>query len=477
MRIKGHTDIILTNVKTGAVERISEDNMITNAMLEYFANCGFLNAPNVDQDNMVVKLLGGVMAFNDSINEDATIVHAPAGLSMTANGSVGTDNDSEVLELGSFSDTESGWQTDGSFIMTFDYATTQANGDIGCVCLTGQDYGYVGEGNALSVAYMGARKNLSQHGTSNAYTIKGVPCRLNIADSSVYGIDFSDIANSNIIIRKYRLPLTKVNLKGTKTEPIALSETTITAPNSLVTEMTKTGYVTLPSVGNGAMQDIDGELMIFARNDTLNSEWGSGFTQYLWEIDPVNATVTESTLANTSGETLHSIKFPVCMSKNCIAWIDGWDGYSYQARSFGLAIFSMKRTNGTWSSIRKCENPIGQTAIEGRTNAGWLAPIRISSDKAVVSSGREITLTYDYELNKAYPSNGLYNSWEGQQYRRSFDKPLVRYVPVESSGGYHTISVMRDETYIASINNLSEVIHKTAEKTMKIVYRLEFLDS
>lgn len=467
MKIKGHTDIYLTDVKTGEVEHVSEDNMITNAISEHLANCGFLNAPNVDQDNMVVKLLGGVMAFDDEISEDATIVHAPAGLSMIANGSVGTVNDSVVLETGSWSETESGWQQDGSYVETYDYSTSQANGKIACVCLTGQDYGYTGEGNSLSGENRLSPRTLALVGTPTDYSIQGIPCRLNITESTIYGIDFSDIANGNIKIRKYRLPVTKVNLKGTKTAPVVLSETTITAPASLVS-----GYSSL-YYNRGSFADNGDVLSILSAPN--GSTWGSGYTQYLWEIDPVNATITESTLSNTSGETLYGMLFPVWMGKDCVAFINGYGQVTNDARF----IFSMKRTNGTWSAIQKCANPIGITnSYLGQ--AGWTCGIRRTGERAVVQgqvwngvSYVYYILNFDYAQNKVTVSNGAVQA--NVYHTRSYDKPLIRYY-YSLNGNTATIRIQRDETYIASINNLSTPVQKTAEKTMKIVYRLTFTD-
>lgn len=470
MKIKGHTDIILTNVKTGEVERHSDDNMVTNAIAEYLANCGFLNANNVDQDNMVVKLLGGVMAFDEPLTESATIVKVPGGFAMIANGCVGVDNDSEVLECGSFSDSESGWQQDGSYVQTYDYSTSQANGKISCVCLTGQDYGYMGEGNSLSGLNRLSPRNLTQVGNVTEYSITGFPCRLSVSDSSVYGIDFSDIANSNITIRKYRLPLTKVNLKGTKSAPALLSETTITAPSSLVTEWSGISY------DNGCIEDNEGILSILSM--PTSSGWGSGYTQYLWEIDPVNATIVESTLSNTSGDDLYGIFLPMWMGKDCLAWINGYgrDGWYNDARY----IYSMKRTNGVWSNIQKCENAFGTYNSMFRS-AGWSYRFRSADDRVLIygqkwngSTYEYAILNFDYTANKIYMTNGM--TQQSLMYHRSADKPLVKYWGRSLGDNAYGININRDETYIATINNLATPVQKTPEKTMKIVYRLTFTD-
>ena len=81
-------------------------------------------------------------------------------------------------------------------------------------------------------------------------------------------------------------------------------------------------------------------------------------------------------------------------------------------------------------------------------------------------------LLFDFQKNKCWKTNGAYNYGEAIIVP-SYDKPLIRYNPVWSDNQTR-IDILRDQTYIASINNLSAPVTKTPEKTMKIVYRLTF---
>ena len=91
----------LKDIKTGKVEKVFEHNMQTNAIDEMVTNCGWLNNDNLDKSNLAEQLLGGVMLFDDDIDEDADIVYVPEGLTMVANGAVGTVNNGNPTELGS----------------------------------------------------------------------------------------------------------------------------------------------------------------------------------------------------------------------------------------------------------------------------------------------------------------------------------------------------------------------------------------
>lgn len=472
MIIKGETKIILTD-KSGKREVYRDTNMITNALVEHLENCGFLNTPNVNQNNLIEQLLGGIMAFDNTITENASQTFVPAGLRMTANGCVGVDNDGIPLELGSYNDVQSGW-INGKYVQTYDYTYTQANGTIACVCLTGKDWGYVGEGNSLENSGVAStQKQPSLYGTPTNYRILGVPCRLSLTDSSIYGIDFSDVSNGNITIRKYRLPIDEINLQGTQTAPYVLSETTISAPTGFPAVEDSSSYV--PCVSRGTVYDTGETLAILSVN-TEGSTWGSGYTQTLWEIDPVTATITTSTLANTSGDTLHAMCFPIWFGKDKVAFIDGYDGYTYGS-SYGLRdgrkIYSMSRTGGTWGNMRSCTNPIGVNTENN--DCGWISPNRVTSGRALVYGGTG-DIMYDFTLNEAYQVNGYHNN----RIQESLDAPMIgykAYSSYESGVIYYQLNLYRHESYIATINNLATPITKTAQKTMVIVYTLTFLDT
>ena len=299
---KGETTITLRDAD-GHEEVYHDRNMQTNAINEMLRNCGWLNRDNLDQTNLATQLLGGVLLYHDTITEDATVVVAPAGNAMTANACHGIGNgesEGDPTEMGSYVAGESGWQNDGSLLLVFEWTTSQGNGTISAVCATNKEYGYCGEGNANNLQ-RSTKQSLTLSGTATLYTIQGVPCKLSLSDSSVYGIAL-DQENETITIRKYRLPLSKVNIKGTPTAPVVLSETEIAMPAHMV-GATIGGYES-----TGGIQDIDGHLIVLNTATPSSGYWGTDYTQYMWDIDPAAGTVTESTLLNTSGvATLYCI--------------------------------------------------------------------------------------------------------------------------------------------------------------------------
>ena len=138
MGIKGKTTFELTDVNTGEVEIIEDNNMVTNALQEFMLTYGVFNKSIFIDDNMTnalySSLLGGLFLFDTALDEDVDNTFMPAGVKMIGNGSRGVSNSGAVTELGSYNSTESGVQSDGSIKFVYDFSTAQANGTISCAC-------------------------------------------------------------------------------------------------------------------------------------------------------------------------------------------------------------------------------------------------------------------------------------------------------------------------------------------------------
>lgn len=166
--MKGRTEIILTDVNTGEVEKIVSDNMLTNA-LHYVFNRpphffnNLLSAMQKTTDQAEAQLtpvynhaLGGVLLFPEPITEDANIIYAPADNQPVAIGSndgyTGTD-----ARRGSYNSIDSGEiREEGTnkflgYRYVWDFPTSAGNGRISCICLTSVlgGAGYLDSNNVL----------------------------------------------------------------------------------------------------------------------------------------------------------------------------------------------------------------------------------------------------------------------------------------------------------------------------------------
>ena len=476
VRIKsGNVRLVLTD-RDGRTETVMDHNMQTNAINEMLANCGWLNRDNLDQANLITLLLGGVMLYDTALTEAASNMVAPAGVYMIANAAYGVSNGSsegDPTEMGSYVAGESGLQQDGSFLFVYEWGFSQGNCPAGkaitSLCATNFEYGYGGEGNGSGLT-RSAKQALTLSGTPTLYSLPGFPCHLSLTDSGVYSVEL-DQANAKIIIKKYCLPISKVNLKGTPTEPYLIDETEITMPANMVS-------ATLGDYNStSGMQDVEGKLVVLNTATSSSHKWGDNFTQYMWEIDVVNGTVTESTLLNTSGvNTLHCLMNPMWLGKDCVAFIDGYDGGSWDYYRDSRVIYSMKRTNGTWGAIQNTTNPYGHERTSNYGNVrgeGWDYGIMVAAGKGIVNTGAGSNLMFDYENNTALPTNQNFDPGYLTPPMRSVDAPLIAY-KVGSADNLRTISIMRLQTCIATIFNLSSPVTKDGTKTMKLQYSFNF---
>lgn len=465
---RGIVRLELKDESTGEVKVLEDHNMVTNGIAQMLANCGWLNQDNIDHNNLVEQLLGGVMLFSDEITEDANITVPPADLTMIANAAIGTTN-SDNTELGSYRSDETGWIDDDTYQAVFEWATGQGNCpsgmSIASLCATGKTMGYVGYGNEIS-GIVHSTQNLALVGSSSDYYVTGIPARISLADSDCYTVTFD--GDDKATIRHYMIPLGKVNLAGRSGKPWLLGSVQIDIPSGLASFAGTSSNTWNDLFMRGFIQGVDGHLMILNRSSMYN-EWGNQHTQYLWDIDIVNATVTEEVLLNTSGVTLHSIDFPVWLNKDTLAWVDG--GYDYYHYTDGRTIYSMRRTNGVWSTIQSCTNPLGSLQNNYGDNAGWKGRAFTSPDRAFVKSNSNL-VTFDFVANKCNATNGFPSYVDDSD--KVIDAPMVRYVISAESADSTKLNIYRSEEAIATIFNLSAPVVKTSAQSMKLIYTFEF---
>ena len=233
--MKGRTTIELTDVGTGTKEVVDSENMVTNALAKYFCNLGMVNATPFNSteqmdENAIFKLLGGILLFDKTLEENVDNIQTPAGIHMTANAAYDYTSNSDVEEFGSFNSSESGWQADGSLKFVYDFTTSQANGDIASVCLTSLEHGYVGEGNKSGNYFTSSHDEYLYSGLSCSLYVDGktinsmnYPRVINVdlEESTMIVIDYYNLYynrsysdefygnTGKLKLKKYRIPLTK----------------------------------------------------------------------------------------------------------------------------------------------------------------------------------------------------------------------------------------------------------------------------
>ena len=133
---------------TGAVEVVESDNLITNAVSDIFngyggslnkamllwrGDQGYTNAPK----DLVTMFYGGLLLYDTPLGSDPATVFAPAGAGVVGTAMAGQVNATKNTVRGSANLTETKidpWS--GVVTYVYEFATSQANGVIGSVCLT-----------------------------------------------------------------------------------------------------------------------------------------------------------------------------------------------------------------------------------------------------------------------------------------------------------------------------------------------------
>lgn len=153
--LKGTATIELTNVKTGEVERYTEENMVTNAVNDILTlNPLGLRCCNTGTQISMIPVrgnaIGGVLLCENTLEEDPDKYYVPNDNVIVgyANTAVNTTEDPK---RGSGNQAEQGMTEDKKgYKFVFDFATSQGNGTISSVGLTGYNAGSVGRGSKYS---------------------------------------------------------------------------------------------------------------------------------------------------------------------------------------------------------------------------------------------------------------------------------------------------------------------------------------
>ena len=434
MRIKGHTEIQLTNVKTGEVKTYHDDNMMTNGLAEFMKNHGMLcGTPFTDavKNDLINTLLGGILLFDSTLTENASNTRLPDGVKMTANAAQGVTHTGDPSELGSYDANESGWQNAAHTVYrhVFTWTTSQGNGRIAAACLTSKPHGYVGEGNSTSKTQVTDNTlNLFTY-SSEEYLNNNTKMVLMIKDSEVYFISL-DTSDDTLTITKAHIADTECDMRDIKTISGAVEEEVLTVQNPTSTALQNMSKVSCRVLSNSVV------ISFYAQNRflvlTFPSNMGS-LTSYV----EVTAQATSLTFGDmVSFLNADATKLIVSDNTNKIYTVD----------------------------LSNLAN-VTEIVQEGVTVGSSL----------IYSSGKRHYLynsVYDETLNKVYPINQnvgdyAYTSQDLYKTDKTAYGRLTASTSVQATAG-------RRNDYLATINNLSSVVTKDSTQTMKVIYTLTF---
>ena len=478
MALKGKTTFELTDVNTGEVEVIEDSNMITNGLQEFlrtygYFGCDVLSDDTVRTNSLWVNLLGGLFLFDTALDEDVNNTFMPAGVKMIGNGSKDVANSGAVTELGSYNTSESGLQSDGSVKFVYDFSTQQANGTIACACLTSKIGGYIGMGND-STRYLNTSYNLSnfisdsQHicksniagaGNDTSHILYPVYSENAIYFTNPYNINYSSAyasqhwsATKKIQILKVRAGFTGVSIKDRRYLDKVIATYDVDIPQDILDYMgTSTNYTIISR---------DSERNVYIIFYKTRSDYiSNGAFCWIMKIDK-DMQATAYKFTNNTGVSLNIRTKSITFDGDYL-WI-----YAHNSPYY---LYGIKYADST---------QIIETGIvkDSRYNLYTIGKNLIGIyDEYTGSDYYYAPTVYDVVNRTHRRINGAIKS--GEHILIPFpDKKGVYLQVYYSTSSMDTnpcdLKVMKDPRYLATINNLSEPVVKTASKTMKVTYTI-----
>lgn len=485
MALKGKTTFELTDVNTGEVEVFEDTNMITNGLQDFLATYGYFGCDVLSNDKMGasslwVNALGGLFLFDSRLEENVENTFMPAGVKMIGNGSKDMSNSGSVTELGSYNATESGLQSDGSIKLVYDFSTQQANGTIACVCLTSKLGGYMGMGSENG--YYNASYNLKEYMSDDKHKlysgIAGAEKYLQHLMYPVYSENVIYLTNpynityqsnyadqhwsttKKIQILKVRAGFSSVSIKNRN----VLSNNNILATYDIDIPKNILDDVGIYKYGTIAFSDNDGNIfMVFGNTSSVASYYADYFSfsnnSYVW-IMKINRDmqVTAYKFTNNTGNTLY-------ISRKTTVF-DGDYIWTYTNNS-PYTLYGIKYSDST---------QIIETGVskDSKYNLFVLGRNLIGiCNSYVTGNNYNPPDIYDAVNRTLKKTNGTI-AMNSEIFIPFIDRKGV-YISVyynDSSSSQNYFSVIKDPRYLATINNLSEPVVKTASKTMKVTYTI-----
>lgn len=418
--LHGHTRITLRNPISGNILKdIESDNTFQPTILQNYSHCmgeDLHNIPSYNWDDLV----GGIFLFRDSISTGA--YYMPASNVMVGNSAVGISNSDLPNELGSYNTIESSASANG-ITQVYDFATNQANGQIGCVCLTSKVGGQIGYGNAS-----GRRTDIDFSQGQTASILGGGD--IAIIDNIEY--QFS-LTGDTLSVKKTRRSITQGSVfKG--------FYTTTTVDLSSI----KPSGVTL-ATGISVFAMNDDKIRIYS---PITSTVASGDPVYFFDYNPTNDAVVLGSFTNTAEKTIRS---------DIVALTFTSDGFcvTYDTDRY-LQVFNV--TNSTHVMDYTAE-----TLLDYSRYGNYDLPL---SNGLLLAYGSNNGYMLNYVNGTVKPINiGPSNNYS------IFNKKVPSLDALSFTSSNAPI-LIKNPLYLATINNLQSPVTKTAAQTMKVTYTL-----
>ena len=416
--LKGTMKIELTDVKTGQTETVLEHNMVTNALANIFKPLGLVKDPSRMYESFAPyyqKLLGGLLLFDTNIEENADMLYPPAEAQLVGSAVYGQQNNTTGKVRGSFNQTESELNlTDHPLAVTVDNGYLQ--------------YVYT--------SYTNANTGDKYNGFTTGVT--ELLFAIDLDTDAAYYLRFDSGTKLTITKRRAYLKTVSVLENPRNTKPL-MEEWTLDEGFNI---SGRNCYNFDPATN--ALYVCGASNYQTKVNETftvLKIDFGT------WKISTYTITNTSDVMLNTDGMRYAYVH----------------DGFIYvKSYNSPYHVYKFELTNS--ANVVKLKET-GMSGIPG------LPEFAINGRIYYDDNGSDLYIADSATNEFLKPeSNRLYSSNRHYCYAPVLGNPMLYFI---SCGNYTTIGFAMISNYLATINNLSEPVTKTADKTMKVTYIIQ----
>lgn len=507
MRLKGHTKIELTNVKTGEKKTYEKDNFVTNLFRDAMQPAGaygdlrkyFANNRKTAQEALL-DMTRGIVLFDSALPADPDEYTLPAGVNMVGRGTDAAYNGNDTT-LGSYNASESVIDNDGSNVgyrFVWDFSTQQANGVIKSICLTPTDTANIGFGKGNVVEDNNKIKLWGKELENSAYVEGAVypgydalndqkdMIWMDFAKNRLLRVTSGFTSNSrtagsffvdkSIIISEYRIPINNRSIfdsySAAERKAMSPAKTyTVSMPAELMALCAETnvyrGFETRVDQKNGILS-----IILLPEAKCSVSEGG---TIYAWEIDLNTMTSSVRKYTNNTGYMLGGNTSYERVDNHCIYEVDDYI-VVYIPKSTGTQkICCINKTSGECKDITLMDGSAIPFKLDGFCNNSLRTGNLIICARQSYLDSTKVTAYFIIDCVTGKLKNiecyNNYNSVGNETgYGRFYDYAIC-------AGNRKYMMIQNAKTYLYpfvffTINNLDSPIEKTDEQTMKIIYEL-----
>lgn len=420
--LHGHTRITLRNPISGNILKdIESENTFQSTALQNFTHClgeDSHGIPSYDWEDLV----GGILLFKDSITvqNDVRSWYMPSSNVMVGNSAVGISNSSAPNELGSYT---GGSASTSGITQNYEFLTTQANGEIGCVCLTSKIGGQIGYGNASG------RRTDIDFGQGQTASVGG-----SINSAIVNNMLYTFTLSGDILtVQKTRKSITQGNVFRGLHNQVAIDLTSEKPSGSTLSES-----LSVFALNNG-------KIRIYS---PITPTIASGNNVYYFDYDPSDDSVTLGSFANSASKAIRGdvVALSFTPDNYCV---------TYDTNLY-LQVFNV--SNGTHVMDYMTEQLLRNLA-----SGNYDLPL---NDGLLLNLSSGAGFIVNYNLGSVKPLNIT-----GAGNYSVFTK---RYPSIDSLiyTSANTPRLIKNPLYLATINNLQTPVTKTSASTMKVTYTL-----